>query len=177
MGLNDTIRAGNVATLERGRQEGRNAIASAEQEYLNRREELVKLLGRYHDAIKAMDNAIKEWKARLLQTQNDLKAAQQNYNAAVARLSSCKRGSAEERTVASEVAKYAADVNMYQAQCKRIFAKLQEYTDKREELKKGYDSVAEQIRRLDEEGQNIRGARDRFQEDRIQAIIDHQKTY
>lgn len=167
MGLTDTIRAGQAAALEQAKNDGGAAIKAAEEELRNRMQELKNKLATYQDLIQKVEEAIKRLEQTLKQAQAELQKAKDALSRAQMALSSCKRGTPQESVAASNVAKCNADVHMWEAKCKRLFEALQRYKETKSKLEKTRDELIQLISKLESDGQNVRGARDGWKEDRI----------
>lgn len=177
MSLDDTIRAGQAAALEQIKSEGKAAIQAAETEYSNRLQELKNKLSVYIDIISKIAAAINDLKQRLKMAQDVLATANRALHQAQAELAACKRGSASESAAASKVAKCNADVQHWEAVCKKLFSALQIYEERKRDMEKTRDDLVLLIRKLESDAQNVRGARDRFQEEQIHAAAQHVRMY
>ena len=177
MGLTDTIRAGQVAALEQAKNDGKAAIDAAESEFRNRMQELKSKLSTCQDLIQKVDEATKRLEQTLKQAQDERQKAKEALSRAQMALSSCKSGTPQESAAASQVAKCNADVQMWEAKCKKLFEALQRYKETKSKLEKTRDELIQLISKLESDGQTVRGARDRFQEERINAAIQLQRGY
>ena len=173
MGLNDTIRAGQIAALEQIKAEGRVAVDAAENEYRNRIQELKDKLATYMSLIEKVDTAIKNMEQGLKAAQDALKMARAALQTAQAELSACPRGSSAEKAASSRVAKCSADVKMWESRCHKLFEALQRYRDTKSKLEKARDELVLLIGKLEKQ----RPDRTRFDENQIDAVMRHQSVY
>ena len=142
-------------------------IKAAEEKLYNRMQELKSKLATYQDLVQKVDKAIKRLEQTLKQAQTELQKAKDALSHAQMALSSCKHGTSQESAAASQVAKCNADVKMWEAKCKRLFEALQRYKETKSKLEETRDELIKIIRKLESDGQNVRKARDGWEEYRV----------
>ncbi len=178
MGLEDSIKAGQISELEQIERVGKNAIESAETERKTLLQQKKDELSQIENYIKIVSNAINELKTKKLsKAQDNYHAAYLALQTAKAQLDSCK-GTANERAAAAAVANCETAVEKWKECCKKIFKKMDEFNKKKEDLERNYNDILAEIAKIEGEGGQLTiGARDKFKEDRVQAAINLQKSY
>ena len=176
MSLVGKLTAGRIEELQRLQREGRSAVDSAQAEWLALRQQLMRELEQLNDHIRRQNETIAALKERLKWAQAGLKGAQEALLVAQSKLSSRKPGESPSGSDVSEVAMLVADVRTWQDRCHRLLEELTKKTKDRDEVVKMRNALQEEIRRIDSQGgQNIREARCRWDEARIQKAIEIQR--